>query len=91
MEYAVYIPATPILTLRFPDGDVEYRSTRGELPIGALVCSRGSLWRVRAHTQTGAAILEPAEPPAEGAPGGPVVIPSALADTPLTLEILAEA
>jgi hypothetical protein len=73
--------------LRFPDGDVEYRSTRGELPIGALVRSRGSQWRVRRY-ESGAAILEEVEAP--GAPGGPVVTHSPLGDEPVTLEVLAE-
>ncbi len=85
------IPTTPILILRFPDGDVEYRSTRGEFPIGTLVRSRGSLWRIRQHTESGAAILESAEEPTQGAAGGPVVIPDPLGDKPLILEILAEA
>ena len=52
------IPTPPILILRFPDGAVEYRSTRGEVPIGTLVRSRGSLWRVRQHTESGAAIRQ---------------------------------
>lgn len=85
------MPETPILALRFPDGVVEYRSTRGELPIGAKVRARGALWRVREYTENGAAILESAESPVEGAPGGPRVNPSPLGDTPLTLEVLVEA
>ena len=36
------MPDTPIILLRFPDGDVEYRSTGGELPVGVLVRSRGA-------------------------------------------------
>jgi hypothetical protein len=89
--YALAIADTPILTLRFPDGEVEHRSTRRELPIGALVRARGSLWRIRAHTETGAAVVEEAEPPVDGAAPGPVVIPDPLlGDKPLTLEVLAE-
>jgi hypothetical protein len=39
-----------------------------------------------------AALLESAEQdPVDGAPGGPVVIPSPIGDQPLTLEFLAEA
>ena len=85
------IPTTPILILRFPDGDVEYRSTRGDVPVGTLVRSRGGLWRVRQHTESGAAILESAEEPAQGAARGPVVIPDPLGDKPLIVEILVEA
>jgi hypothetical protein len=80
------IPTTPILLLRFPDGDVEYRSTRGELPVGSLVRTRGTLWRVREYNGE-AAYLEVAEAP-PGPAGGPVVIPDPLGDTPLTLEIV---
>jgi hypothetical protein len=83
------MPTTPILILRFPDGDVEHRSTRGELPVGALVRARGALWRIRSY-QGDAAILEPDED-TEGAVGGPVTLPNAFDDTPLTLEVLAVA
>jgi len=44
---------TPILLLRFPDGDVEYRSTRGELSVGAVIRSRGAKWRVREYVPEG--------------------------------------
>jgi hypothetical protein len=77
------------MLLRFPDGDVEYRSTRGELPVGALVRARGSLWRVRAH-EGGAAMLDACEGEPEGAAGGPVTLPDTFDDKPLTLEVLAE-
>ncbi|HEX2426407.1 MAG TPA: hypothetical protein VHI53_00670 [Gaiellaceae bacterium] len=79
------------MILRFPDGDVEYRSTRGELPTGALVRARGTTWRVRSFTGR-VALLESAEQPVDGdgAGGGPVVIPTPLGDQPLTLEILSE-
>ena len=83
-------PTTSILTLRFPDGDVEHRFTRGELPIGALVRSRGNLWRISQYVGP-VAFLEAAEEPVDGAPGGPLVLPSPFGDTPLTLEVLAEA
>jgi hypothetical protein len=92
-------PNTAILTLRFPDGDVEHRSTQAELPIGSTVRTRGTHWRVREYDQRGAAILEPVETdghgPAtgdgQGAPSGPVVVPDPLGDKPLTLEVLVEA
>jgi hypothetical protein len=79
------------MILRFPDGDVEYRSTRGELPVGTLVRARGALWRVRSFSGR-AALLESAEQPVDGdgAVGGPVVIPTPLGDQPLALEILSE-
>ena len=84
---------TPILTLRFPDGDVEHRSTRGELTLGAVIRARGALWRVREYLgQT--VLLEPAEPlPVDGAPtpSAPTVIPTGLGDDPLTVEILSAA
>jgi hypothetical protein len=43
------VPTTPIRRVRFPDGDVEYRSTRGELAVGMLLRSRGVLWRVTGY------------------------------------------
>jgi hypothetical protein len=55
------------------------------------VRTRGTLWRVREFTDSGAAILEEAQQPVEGAAQGPVVIPDPLGDKPLTFEILAEA
>jgi len=84
---------TPILLLRFPDGDVEYRSTRGELSVGAVIRSRGAMWRVREYVRD-AALLEPADPPAvDGAPTprGLTVVPTGLGEEPLTVEILTAA
>lgn len=87
------MPDTPILILRFPDGDVEWRSTRGELPVGALVRSRGTTWRVR-HYDGGTAFLEAAEDGGgaggAGASAGPGVLPLTLGDEPLTVEVLVE-
>lgn len=88
-EYSVGIPTTPILLLRFPDGDVEYRSTRGELPVGAVIRSRGSMWRIQRYERT-TAFLEPVDDPA-GAPPGPTLSPTGLGDEPLTVEILSAA
>jgi hypothetical protein len=82
------MPQTPILILRFPDGDAEHRSTRGELPVGTLVRSRGTLWRVRRFNGT-AAYLEKAESQ-PGPAGGPAVVLNPLGDSPLTVEVLAE-
>jgi hypothetical protein len=81
-------PSTPILILRFPDGDVEHRSTRGELPVGTELRSRGALWRISRYVGD-AAMLESAER-SDPAGGAPSVIPSPLGDDPITLEVLAE-
>lgn len=90
-EYPGIIPTTPILILRFPDGDVEWRSTRGEMPVGAIVRARGVDWRVRAHVDH-AVELEPVDSDGSAGPaGGPVTRPTPLGDTPLTFEILQEA
>ena len=85
------MPNTPILALRFPDGEVEYRSTRGELPIGAQVRARGRLWRVREYSESGAAILESADVPGVGTPGARTVNPSPIGDEPMTIEVLVPA
>ena len=82
---------TPILILRFPDGDVEWRSTRGELPIGAKVRARGTLWRIREYSDGGAAILEVFEVLGQGTPGSRTVNPSPIGDEPMTIEVLAAA
>jgi hypothetical protein len=81
------IPTTPILMLRFPDGDVEYRTTQGELPVWALVRARGALWRVQGYVKQ-AAVLASFD--GDGAPGQPLVRPDPLGDTPLILEIMSE-
>ena len=80
-------PDLKILRLRFPDGEVELR-TSAELPIGVLVRSRGALWRVSRH-ERGAVILEPATPE-EQARFGPVVKPTPLGDEPIILEEILE-
>jgi hypothetical protein len=80
------MPETPILLLRFPDGDVEYRSTQAELPVGVLVRSRGTYWRI-ARYEGATAFLEPAsaEDPLQH---GPEVKPSPLGDEPFLLETI---
>jgi hypothetical protein len=83
------MPTTPILLIRFPDGDVEYRSIRGEFPIGALIRARGVLWRVMSY-RGDAVIVEPADAPLEGAPGSALIIPDALGDMPLKVDRLSE-
>lgn len=82
-------PSTPIVTLRFPDGDVEHRSTRGDLPIGTLIRSRGSHWRVSAFFDA-IAVLEPADPPV-GPAGAPPVTRTMLGDDIPTVEVMTEA
>ena len=82
------IPTTPILLLRFPDGEVEWRSTRGELPIGTLLRSRGALWRVRDFD--GEAVLLEEASADDQFMHGPVVKPSPLGDEPTLLETVIE-
>jgi hypothetical protein len=81
-------PDVPMLRLRFPDGDVEIRWTSKELPVGVLVRSRGTVWRV-SRLEEGAVILEAASPE-EQASYGPVVKPTPLGDEPIILETLVE-
>ena len=82
------MPGTPIVILRFPDGQVEWRSTRGELPIGTLVRSRGALWRVR-EFQGGTVLLAEASHE-DQVMHGPVMQPSPLGDEPVLLETIIE-
>jgi hypothetical protein len=80
-----------VLLLRFPDGDVEYRSTLTDVVEGTRVRARGTSWRVRSINGL-TVTLEAIDTVApDGASAGPVVIPDPLGDKPLTLEILAEA
>lgn len=88
--YRVPIPTTPILILRFPDGDVEHRTTRGELPIGALIRARGTVWRVKEYRGQ-SAILESDGNDGGGTPGQPTVLPDPLGDTPLIVEVMSAA
>ena len=82
------MPSTPVLLLRFPDGDSEWRSTRGELPVGTLVRSRGALWRVRDYD--GVAVLLEEASLEDQVMHGPVVKPSPLGDEPTLLETVIE-
>jgi hypothetical protein len=83
------------LTLRFPDGDVEHRSTNGELPVGTLIRTRGTRWRVR-EVLGFVVMLEHAEASADSAvdgaptPSGPTAIPAA-DDEPLIVEVVSAA
>ncbi len=86
------MPGTPILILRFPDGDVQYQSTRGELPVGTKIRARGTFWRIREYAAGGAAILELFEVlGGQGTPGSRTVNPSPIGDEPMTIEVLAVA
>jgi len=79
-----------VLLLRFPDGDVEYRSTLADVVEGTRVRARGTSWRVRSINGL-TVTLEAIDTMApDGASAGPVVVPDPLGDKPLTLEILAE-
>ena len=80
------VEGTPILLLRFPDGDVEYRSTGSALPVGVLVRSRGALWRVRAH-ERGTVILAEASLE-DQASHGPVTAPTPIGERPVLLETI---
>jgi hypothetical protein len=61
-----------------------------ELVVGGKVRARGTNWRIRAHD--GAVVtLESLDGADAGAPGGPLTKPTAIGETPLTLEVLAEA
>ena len=77
-----------ILTLRFPDGDVELRWTTNELPVGTLVRSRGTLWRVRSN-QDSIVVLDEASAE-DGAQHGPVTKPSPLGEDSVFLETIVE-
>ena len=85
------MPDTPILILRFPDGDVEWRTTREALPVGTKMRARGTLWRIREYSDGGAAILELFEVSGQGTPGSRTVNPSPIGDEPMTIEVLAAA
>ena len=77
---------TRIVLLRFPDGDVQYRSNEGELPVGVLVRSRGALWRVRA-SENGTVILDAASLE-DQASHGPVTTPTPIGERPVLLETI---
>jgi len=81
-------PEQSILRLRFPDGDVELRWTTNELPVGALVRSRGTLWRVRS-SEDSVVVLEAASAE-DGAQHGPVTKPSPLGEDSVFLETIVE-
>jgi hypothetical protein len=79
-----------VLLLRFPDGDVEYRSTLGDIVEGTRIRARGSSWRVRSINGLTVTLEAVGTAAPDGASAGPVVVPDPLGDKPLTLEILAE-
>ena len=79
---------TPIHTFRFPDGDVEHPSTPDEVPVGTLIRSRGTLWRV-ARLEGSSVFLDAADPQ-PGPDGGPVVTATPLAEGQPTFEVVTE-
>ena len=81
--------STPILTLRFPDGEVEHRTTESELPLGVLVRARGVLWRVAGYERS-AVILELAGAEDRARHGPEATDPTALGKTPIQLETIIE-
>jgi hypothetical protein len=81
-------PPQSFLKLRFPDGDVEIRWTSKELPVGVLVRSRGTLWRVSQYVGD-TVVLLPASPEDE-AQHGPVTKPTPLGDDSIILETILE-
>jgi hypothetical protein len=82
------MPDTPIVILRFPDGEVEWRSANVQLPVGTLVRSRGALWRVRS-SDDGTVVLDEASPD-DQVVHGPVMKPSPLGDESMLLETIIE-
>ena len=82
------MPGTQIILLRFPDGDVEYRSSGSELPVGVLVRSRGALWRVR-RSDGKTVILDEASIE-DQASHGPVTAPTPIGERPVLLETILE-
>ena len=84
------MPTTPIRRIRFPDGDVEYRTTRGELPLGTVLVSRGVHWRVvRYDGET--ALVALADARGSRARTGSAAAPSPLGPEPPTLEVMTSA
>ena len=82
------MPDTPIVVLRFPDGEVEWRSTPGELAIGTLVRARGALWRVKESDGRTVVLVEASHE--DQAKHGPAMKPSPLGDEPFLLETVIE-
>ena len=82
-------PKPSMLRLRFPDGDLEIRWTSNHPPVGTLVRSRGSLWRVHRYSE-GAVFLERA-PPDDELEARPGVVPTMLDADAALLERIKEA
>lgn len=80
----------PILLLRFPDGDVEYRSRLDDLAVGTRIRARGATWRVGALDGATVMLQSVETESPDGGTAGPLVLPDPLGDKPLTLEVLAE-
>jgi hypothetical protein len=82
-------PEGGMLKLRFPDGSVEIRWSNKDLPpVGALVRSRGSLWRVRDYTKE--TLFLDAASTQDQAQYGPTVKPSPLGEDSVLLETIVE-
>jgi hypothetical protein len=83
------VPSTPIAKIRFPDGDVEYRTTRSALEVGARIRSRGVVWRVTGYD--GSTVLVVRDESISVAPSIDQALPYPLGVEPPTIEILAVA
>jgi len=62
--------------------------------VGTLIRARGTVWRVRDYKGSQTVLLEPVEEePVDGAPTPtvPTIVPAALGDEPLIVEILSAA
>jgi hypothetical protein len=82
-------PPAAMLRLRFPDGSVEIGwNSKDPPPVGALVRSRGSLWRVRDYVKE--TLFLDAASTKDQAQYGPTVKPSPLGEGSVLLETIIE-
>jgi hypothetical protein len=80
------MPQTPIHRVRFPDGDVEYRSTRGDLTVGSVISSRGVRWRVVGYD--GATVLVERAGPGPSSAGIDETLPYPLGVEPPRIDVM---
>lgn len=80
------MPGTPVVRIRFPDGEIEYRTTRGQLEVGTRINSRGVIWRVTGYDRH-TVLVERADAPRAAPPIGET-LPLPLGVEPPTVEIL---
>jgi hypothetical protein len=82
------LESTPILTFRFPDGDVEHRSVEGAISTGTYIRSRGVMWRV-IRLESHVVHLGP-DDRQPGPDGGPILTPIPLGDGVPDFEVMTE-